>query len=220
MAHFAEGWIPPPAPSPSCAHRTRATSGTGVRSVTPCAVGCRPWPERRPRTAARSAAPRNPSGRAGARPARRGAPSSRRSWPATADGRRRRLRRRAAADRRGRRGGVGAVGHPRRRARSRAPGRARARARSPCSAASRGSASPRCCSRRWPGWPRRASAASTSPPRSRPSRCGCAPSGSARCRRTCGSCPTPRSRTCSTTSTRSRPTSSPSTRSRRCSTPT
>ena len=43
-----------------------------------------------------------------------------------------------APDRRGRHRGVGARGHPRRRARPGAPGRARARARSPCSAASPG----------------------------------------------------------------------------------
>ena len=91
--------------------------------------------------------------------------------------------------------------------------------RSPCSVASPGSASPRCCSRRSPAWPRPAGAASTSRPRSRPSRSGSGPSGSARFRRTCGSWPTPRSRTCSTTSMLSPPTSWRSTRSRPSSIP-
>ena len=108
-------------------------------------------------------------------------------------------------DRRGRRRGVGAVGHARRRARPGAPGwarprlghRARRRARHrQVHAAAAGAG------RAGQG---RATAASTSPRRSRRSRCGCGPSASARCRRTCGSCPTPRSRTCSTTSTRCAP---------------
>ena len=72
--------------------------------------------------------------------------------------------------------------------------------RSRCSAASRASASPRCCSRRWP----RAAGgrrASTSPPRSRRARWRCGPSGSARAPTACGSWPRRRCPTSSPTST-------------------
>ena len=112
--------------------------------------------------------------------------------------------------------------HPRGRARPGAGRAASCRGRSPCSAASRGSASPRCCCRRWPAWPRTVTAASTS--RAEESAAAGAAAGRAArapCRPTCGWCPTTALPTCSThVDGRRARRAWRSTRSRPCSTPT
>ena len=84
-----------------------------------------------------------------------------------------------------------------------------------CWPASPASASPRCCSRSPRAGRARAGAArSTSPARSRPPRCGCAPSASGRWPARSTSPPRPTSARCSATSTRSSPTCWSSTRCR------
>ena len=126
---------------------------TGVRSVTPRAVGCAPWPERRRTYRCQECGAHEPkwAGRCSACEA----------WGSLVEeaGRRRAARQPRSVPPARCRCPIAEVDaaawaparHPRRRARPRAPGRAGARARSPCSAASPASASPPCCSRRWPG---------------------------------------------------------------------
>ena len=103
-----------------------------------------------------------------------------------------RHRRRRRADRRGRRRRVGGRARPASASSTGCSAAAWCPARSPCSAASPASASRRCCSRRWPRWPRRGGRVpATSRPRSRPAG---APAGRAprrAARRRCGSWPRP-----------------------------
>ncbi len=74
-----------------------------------------------------------------------------------------------------------------------------------CWPASRASASPPCCWTSRPRPPVRSTARSTSPARSRPARCGCAPTGSTRSPSTSTSPPSPTSAPSSATSRRSIP---------------